>query len=142
VRLAFISGARDDLGVSRCYAAFRDPAIWRLETERMRSGPPVRRFQDVPTFTGRSFDEDVAWELARLEAAGLWQAVRVDRTRPEFGISVVWVVVPGLEAPHDAPGFVPGSRGREKLKERVQCRSSRAAENRKSVDGGAHGREG
>jgi ribosomal protein S12 methylthiotransferase accessory factor len=119
VRLTFISGARDDLGLSRCYEAFRDPAVWRQEVERMRAGPPVRRFQDVPTFDGQSFDEDVAWELERLEAAGLREAVVVDLTRPGFGIPVARVVVPGLEAPHDAPGYVPGRRARERLKERA-----------------------
>jgi len=119
VRLTLISGARDDMGVSRCYAAFQDPAVWRQEVARMRTEPPVRRFQDVPTFAGQSFDEDVAWELDRLAAAGLHQGVVVDLTRPELGLSVVRVVVPGLEPPHDAPGYVPGKRGREKLKERA-----------------------
>ncbi|HYO52705.1 YcaO-like family protein [Archangium sp.] len=118
VRLTLISGARDDMGVARCYEAFRDPAVWRLQVERMHREPPVRHFQDVPSFVGRSFDEDVAWELERLAAAGLHQVVVVDLTRPEFRIPVVRVVVPGLEALHDAPGYVPGTRGRETLMER------------------------
>ena len=45
---------------------------------------------------------------------------RVTYTNEEAGWSVVRVVVPGLEAPHDAPGYVPGKRGREKLKERAR----------------------
>jgi ribosomal protein S12 methylthiotransferase accessory factor len=118
VRLTLISGARDDMGISRCYEAFRDPVVWRQEVERMRRESPVRHFQDVPTFAGESFEEDVAWELERLAEAGLPQAVVVDLTRPEFHIPVVRVVVPGLEAPHDAPGYVPGGRARERLKER------------------------
>jgi ribosomal protein S12 methylthiotransferase accessory factor len=118
VRLTLISGARDDMGISRCYEAFRDPVVWRQEVERMRREPPVRHFQDVPTFSGESFEVDVAWELERLAEAGLPRAVVVDLTRPEFRIPVVRVVVPGLEAPHDAPGYVPGRRARERLKER------------------------
>jgi YcaO-like protein with predicted kinase domain len=108
VRLTFISGARDDLGLSRCYTAFRDPVVWRQEVERMRGGPPARRFQDVPTFVGRTFDEDVAWELARLAEAGLHEAVAVDLSRPELGIPVTRVVV---------AGYVPGRRARDVLKE-------------------------
>ncbi|WP_375767467.1 YcaO-like family protein [Archangium gephyra] len=118
VRLTIISGARDDMGVTRCYEAFRDPAVWRHQVERMRREPPARHFQDVPTFAGRSFEEDVAWELERLAAVGLRQVVVVDLSRPEFCVPVVRVVVPGLEALHDAPGYVPGRRAREKLKER------------------------
>jgi ribosomal protein S12 methylthiotransferase accessory factor YcaO len=106
------------MGVTRCYEVFRDPVVWRLHVERMRREAPVRHFQEVPTFTGLSFDEDVLWELERLAAAGLHQVVAVDLTRPEFRIPVVRVVVSGLEALHDAPGYVPGNRGRRMLKER------------------------
>jgi ribosomal protein S12 methylthiotransferase accessory factor len=41
------------------------------------------------------------------------QAIAVDLTRPEYGVAVVRVVVPGLEgADHDASSFVPGARAR------------------------------
>lgn len=119
VRATLISGARDDMGVARCYRAYQDPDLWRREVERMRGEPPVRRFQEVPTFVGRSFDEDVAWELERLAAAGLRQVAVVDLTRPEFRIPVVRVVIPGLEPEHGTPGYTPGARARKKLGERL-----------------------
>ena len=40
------------------------------------------------------------------------QVVTVDLSRPEFGISVIRAVIPGLEAPHDDPDFIPGPRAR------------------------------
>ncbi|RKG88422.1 hypothetical protein D7V88_14355 [Corallococcus terminator] len=118
IRTTFISGARDDLGNASCYADYLDPERWRQEVARMRGEQPVRCFQDVPTFAGQSFNEDVAWELERLVAAGLKQVVVVDLTWPEFGIPVVRVVIPGLEPLFEVAGYVPGTRGRQKLEER------------------------
>ncbi|MBN8227559.1 YcaO-like family protein [Corallococcus macrosporus] len=117
VRATLISGARDDMGVARCYRAYQDPECWRREVERMRGESPTRCFQEVSTFVGRSFDEDVAWELERLAAAGLRQAAVVDLTRPEFRIPVARVVVPGLEPEHGTPGYTPGTRARKVLGE-------------------------
>ncbi len=117
VRVTLISGARDDMGVARCYETWQDPEQCRRQLKRMRRERPVRRFQEVPTFTGQSFDEDVAWELERLAAVGLEQVVVVDLTRPEFRIPVARVVIPGLEPSHDTPGYTPGARARKKLEE-------------------------
>jgi ribosomal protein S12 methylthiotransferase accessory factor len=41
--------------------------------------------------------EDIRWMLARLAAAGLSRVYAVDLTRPEIGVPVVRVIVPGLE---------------------------------------------
>lgn len=119
VRATLISGSRDDLGVARYYETLRDPDLWRRVHAVMRSNGPVRRFQQVPSFEGDSVDEDVAWELERVAAAGLEQVVVVDLTHPAFGIPVARVVIPGLEAIHDAPGYVPGLRARRVLEERL-----------------------
>ncbi|XXF76536.1 YcaO-like family protein [Myxococcaceae bacterium GXIMD 01537] len=108
-RLTYISGARDDLGRGR-YAARTDLDTTARLLEELRAETPSRRFQDAPHFEGESFDEDVAWELERLHAAGITQVVAVDLTRKEFGIPVARVVVPGLEPTHEAPGYEPGPR--------------------------------
>lgn len=118
VRATLISGSRDDLGVARHYEALREPALWSRVHQVMRR-EPVRRFHEAPTFESASFDEDVAWELAHLADAGLEQVAVVDLTQPAFGIPVVRVVIPGLEAIHDAPGYVPGARARRLLEERL-----------------------
>ncbi|HYO54550.1 YcaO-like family protein [Archangium sp.] len=116
-RGTLIAGSRDDMGEARSYEAFQDPAVLERLQQRMRRERPERRFQDVPTFEGRSFDEDVAWALENLTAAGLEQVVVVDLTKPEFQIPVVRVVVPGLEAAHEVPGYVRGARARRMLEE-------------------------
>lgn len=116
-RATLISGSRDDVGTARYEDAW-DRESWHQFHKKIRAEGTLRRFQEVPTFESESFEEDVAWELERLAAVGLEQVVTVDLTRPEFGIPVVRVVIPGLEAIHDAPGYVPGARARCVLKER------------------------
>ena len=62
---------------------------------------------------------DLRGQLTRLEpdvrearAVGIDQVLSVDLTRPDIGIPVVRVVIPGLESLHDIPGAVPGARAR------------------------------
>lgn len=116
-RVTLISGSRDDLGRSR-YQSTQDEAYWLRTRALMGAGGPMRRFQDVPSFESETLEEDVTFELERLNAAGLEQVVVVDLTRPEFGIPVVRVVIPGLESLHDAPGYVRGPRADKVLRER------------------------
>ncbi|WP_164010138.1 YcaO-like family protein [Pyxidicoccus trucidator] len=118
-RLTRISGARDDLH-RKAYEAARDGvAAERLRT-RLREEPVVRRFQDVPSQDGETLEEDLAWVMGQLVAVGLSQVVAVDLTKPEVGVPVVRVVVPGLEPTHEAPGYVPGPRARKALREREE----------------------
>ena len=60
-------------------------------------------FQDVATFDGATLEDDVSWELHRLREAGFDQVALVDLTRPEFGLSVVRVVIPGMEGIGELP---------------------------------------
>ena len=110
-RLTFISGARDDLAREH-YDRFLSPASqrnWRTSIEALTPG---RRFRDVPTWEAETFEEDVAWELERLEAAGIERTLVVDLTKPEFGLPVVRVIIPGLEALDASPNYVAGKRAR------------------------------
>ena len=65
---------------------------------------------------GETFEEDVEWELKCIRKAGIRRVVVVDLTKPEFGLPVVRVIVPGLE-PILGPGYIPGRRARAVLKE-------------------------
>jgi len=47
-------------------------------------------------FPGATFAEDLATTLDLLRAAGFPHVIAVDHTKPEFGIPVVAVVVPGM----------------------------------------------
>jgi YcaO-like protein with predicted kinase domain len=115
-RLTLISGARDDTSLER-YEGIQELERTARALAHLRSEPPVRRFQEAPTFEGESFDEDVAWALERLRAAGLRQVVVVELTKRELGIPVVRVIIPGLEPLHDIPGYSPGARARRVLQE-------------------------
>lgn len=95
-RLTQIHGAREDTTL----ADFRK----RIGYERTKklnshwfSGSEKRSFADVPSFESDDFLLDIRHMLAKLKEAGLDRAVVVNLTRPEIGIPVVRVIVPGLE---------------------------------------------
>jgi len=116
LRLMFISGSRDDLGHEE-YRKRLDPEYSRQKAALM-AGEGTRSFSIVPTWSSPSFEDDVAWELERLRAVGITEAVVVDLTREELGVPVVRVVIPGLEGIHDIPGYVAGKRAAARLAER------------------------
>lgn len=87
-RLAYISGARDDLprlcrgaGYHRSFDAYAPPA-------------GSRRFGDVPDLATDSVARDLEAVVERVAAAG-HEPFWVDLTRPEIGLAVVRVFVPG-----------------------------------------------
>ncbi|HUF87927.1 MAG TPA: YcaO-like family protein [Thermohalobaculum sp.] len=108
-RMTYISGARDDMTPDE----FAPDAIdrkCRFARDLIDCGAPARDFAACPHHDADNFAEDLAWLLSRLEGCGIEQVVSVDLTRPEVGLPVVRVVVPGLEAPHDDDNYVPGPR--------------------------------
>jgi ribosomal protein S12 methylthiotransferase accessory factor len=109
-RVILIAGSRDDTGRLRASQAVdRD----MVQSARERLAPRAqRRFDEGPTFAHDTFEDDLACILRSLRAAGMGQAFVVDLTRPEFGVPVVRVVVPGLEAHHGIAGYLPGDRAR------------------------------
>lgn len=117
-RLTVITGARDDVRPGGATAE-DDLLAARRYLAAHAGAAPRRSFRDAPDRAGETLDDDVAWEIDRLRAAGLSQIVAVDLTRPELGIPVVRAVVPGLEPLHDIPGFTPGARARRRLSERA-----------------------
>jgi ribosomal protein S12 methylthiotransferase accessory factor len=112
-RLTQISGTRDDMGRN----------LYGFDMAAERTGPRVdvapawrgRAFRDVPSREHETFEEDVNWLLDRMRGAGLEHAIVVDLTRPEFGLPILRVIVPGLEDGVETPGYEPGPRARETL---------------------------
>jgi ribosomal protein S12 methylthiotransferase accessory factor len=111
VRMTYIVGARDDLLAGQFTRAGRNR---KLAHARLMLGTAraERTFDALPSFDGDTFDEDLEWLLERCHGAGLGEVVAVDLSRPEFGLPVVRVVVPGLEPPDDGPDYVIGPRAR------------------------------
>jgi ribosomal protein S12 methylthiotransferase accessory factor len=109
-RVTVISGARDDIGA----AGYR-PGI-RIERQeaaaRLMRAPPHRRFCVAPSCAGETLERDCETALRRLDTVALRRVAWVDLTRPEFGIPVVRVVIPGLEGPWTPPAgeYTPGRR--------------------------------
>ena len=93
-RLTIIAGSRDDMSRAS-YAAWRDPANtsrWRQEAADRGVVP----FTSVPSVESDSFEEDVALLFDAVVRAGCDRVIVVDLTRPEIGVPVVRVIVPGL----------------------------------------------
>jgi len=108
-RMTYISGARDDMTPDE----FTPEALASkgcFVRAMLDQGRPGRDFAEAPNRDAETFEDDLGWLMARLEGAGCGQVLAVDLTQPGIGISVVRAVVPGLEAPHDDDGYVPGER--------------------------------
>ena len=89
-RLTFIAGSRDDIHPALYdrmqHTTPRIPAgSGRCDFGRRRSPP-----------AGATFEEDLRTALGLLADAGVARVVAVDHTRPDTGIPVVTVIVPGL----------------------------------------------
>ena len=110
-RLTMISGARDDLLVQRLDEQAYLRAHARFHERRAADGPR-RSLTAVPTRENERFEDDLGFMLEGIRKAGCEQAVVVNLTKPELGVPVVRVVIPGLEVLDDLPGYVPGKRAR------------------------------
>jgi ribosomal protein S12 methylthiotransferase accessory factor len=108
-RLTYISGARDDLEPEE----FADTALrarGHYVRELIDGAAPTGSFIGCPSNAAESFSGDLDWLVLRLASVGIEQVVAVDLSQEGFDIAVVRAIIPGLEAPHDDPDFVPGLR--------------------------------
>jgi YcaO-like protein with predicted kinase domain len=113
-RLTMISGLRDDFG-AEAYEQLLNPDVVRAVRNRISASVPTRHFDDVPTWNGDTLENDVERELECIRKAGIRRVVVVDLTKPEFGLPVVRVIVPGLEQVI-GPAYPPGRRARAVLR--------------------------
>lgn len=116
-RLTVIAGSRDDLPRERYVA--NDEQQVRARREAIFRGPARRSFLKVPHFHADDVGDDIAFMKEKLMAVGIDHIVVVDLTKPELGIPVARVIVPGLEPSRDLPGWTPGPRARALLGGRV-----------------------
>jgi ribosomal protein S12 methylthiotransferase accessory factor len=121
-RLALIAGSRDDM-LREVYLQLRSPdRVEAYRRDHEREGAAMRPFADGVTVDNDTFEADVGWELERLRRVGIERAVLIDLTRPEFGIPVARVVIPGLESLAVANAWVPGRRARARMQARQETR--------------------
>lgn len=96
-RLTFIAGSRDDCLRAR-YWTSQNETVHRIQWEEMQADEAPRSELDARrSLATETFEDDVAHLLAALRAAGFTSAVAVDLTRPDVGVPVVKIVVPGLD---------------------------------------------
>jgi YcaO-like protein with predicted kinase domain len=107
-RLTRISGSRDDLQKAD-FGALRSAENIALHQQQL-SEPQLREFAATPSLGFDTFEEDLRWALDRLSAIGLDDILYVDLSRPELPLTVVRIVIPGLEGAADVPGYTAGKR--------------------------------
>ncbi|QOC93441.1 YcaO-like family protein [Micromonospora craniellae] len=115
-RLTAITGSRDDQPPP-AYARSHDLHALAGHRAVLADESPARRdFRQVPEIRHDTVDDDIADVCARLAKAGCDRVVAVDLSRPEFGIDVVRVVVPGLEhVDLDSAEVMIGPRARQAM---------------------------
>ncbi len=112
-RLTYISGARDDAFRATYRHAQRFDSIDFLRAELAKRG--ARSFSQAPSLEAPTLNDELQFAVDALAKAGFVRVIFVDLTRPDFGIPVVRVLTPGLEADLDQSSAVPGSRAFQRL---------------------------
>jgi|RhiMethySRZTD1v2_1073278.scaffolds.fasta_scaffold00204_39 ribosomal protein S12 methylthiotransferase accessory factor len=114
-RLTIFQGVREDIDK----VARLDGDVDRPAQSLWLSNGPMKSFAAIPACRSDDILDDIRFMARRLEAAGLKQLIAVDLTRPEVGLPVVKVIVPGLEhwaARHFDPDLILlGARARRYL---------------------------
>jgi len=93
--------------------------------DAMSQATDARSFRNVPSFDTDDVTADVRWQLQRLRAIGIERVVAVDLTRPDMGIPVVRLVIPGLEWDCTHRDYHPGPRAQRASAQ--HARAQRAA---------------
>ena len=109
-RLSFIAGSRDDM-LRPEYEKISSPEM-ADHTLQVMAKPKRRPFTAARNHEAPSVEGDLEQVLASLRGAGFDSAVVADLRRPEYGIPVVRVLVPGLEGDSEE-GALPGPRARQ-----------------------------
>ena len=117
VRTTYIVGARDDITLDE-YTPEGIDAKHQFFGNFIHHSSFSTDFGQTVDLDSDSVEEDLATLLSKLQAAGISEVLRVDLHKPEFEIAVVRIVIPGLEAPHDDEGYVPGRRALQTRRER------------------------
>lgn len=107
-RVTYISGARDDAGRT-AYLDRRDEGT-KANARRYFEQELLRSYGDVVGHCADNVEADLAWILERLDTAGARQVVEVDLSSSQLPVSVVRVVIPGLEGVCTLPSYTPGAR--------------------------------
>lgn len=96
-RLGFISGARDDLDRAgyKKFLTAAEYAKWHESILGQREN--LKDFHSITSLETDSLEKDRDLVLEKLYKTGIKEIISIDLTKPEFGIPVARMVIPGLE---------------------------------------------
>uniref|UniRef100_A0A7J3UZC4 YcaO-related McrA-glycine thioamidation protein n=1 Tax=Candidatus Methanosuratincola petrocarbonis (ex Vanwonterghem et al. 2016) TaxID=1867261 RepID=A0A7J3UZC4_9CREN len=96
-RLTTIHGTREDTVKAEFARRIGYERMKRINRRWFSPCPQMVSLEELRSFSGKDFLEDIRYTLDRLVSAGLREVIVVDLTRGETGIPAVRVIVPGLE---------------------------------------------
>ncbi|MFK7856731.1 MAG: YcaO-like family protein [Granulosicoccus sp.] len=109
VRTTYIVGARDDI-YSEEYTPEGKLAKQKAFGRYINDCSFTTAFPASSGLASDSMESDLQTLLTCLKQVGIFKVLQVDLSKPEYKVPVVRVVIPGLEAPHDEDGYLPGDR--------------------------------
>ena len=112
-RATYIAGSRDDVGWSEYQAKQRQKRCIQGR-EQIKKHQPNQQFDQLSSYDQTDMAADLDLCIEQIKAIGIKQIIAVDLTKPEFSLSVVKVVIPGLEGAfgHWHSSYVPGPRAK------------------------------
>lgn len=96
-RAILISGARDDI-FHQYYTVLRLQRNRDAEASILESNPPTVDARERKSQATSTFEDDIEIILGKLKNSGLNQVIVLDLTPTDWDMSIVRVIVPGLEA--------------------------------------------
>ena len=116
-RATYIAGSRDDVGLSE-YKNVRRQRRRIQGLNQFQKHQPRQNFATTASFDNELIEDDLELCLRQLKAVGIEEVVAVDLSKPEFGLAVAKVVIPGLEGAygHWHSSYLPGPRAKARMK--------------------------
>ena len=112
-RATYIAGSRDDIGFSEYQTSQRKKR--RIQgLKQAQKHQPANNFFKADSSDNQTIEDDLKLCLDKLSRIGINQAISIDLSKPQTGLSVVKVVIPGLEGAfgHWHSSYSPGQRAK------------------------------
>ena len=117
-RLTRIAGSREDMTRATYQAVQSRKSLSRyaaLSGQRQKV-----RFDSVVPLDVNTAEHALEVLLERLRSAGLDRVARIQLTPSDSALTVVRIIIPGLEGPSSSPSYVPGKRAQARRSSRSQ----------------------
>jgi YcaO-like protein with predicted kinase domain len=121
-RVTFIAGSRDDM-FRRDYTSLQLDEGQRVRWQELTRPAKFYPFSMRSSIASDTFEGDVSTILSRLASVGVKSVIVVDLSKPQIGIPVVKVIVPGLDEMGEDNRM--GPRGQQAMRAAAQCQQGR-----------------